>query len=487
MLGPDDLQALRAAQPERFEELVGRYVREYESPDLTRPGLSDYLPAPGDPLRLPCLCHLIPIEMGWRQRAGQKVFVDDYLRAFPELAVHPDLVTDLILADIRQGASEFRLAHYRQHFPDLAERLQQLAQQYSAPPPEAVPLTRSPNPNPQTFHYQSDPGGTPVAAKMSRGEVLATGYRLVVPLGEGAFGTVWRAEAPGGIPVALKVLPRHAADPKYLERELRALNTIKDLRHPHLSPLLGFWANDTGLVVVSELADGSLRDHGRECRARGLPGIPHDELLRYMGHAALGLDYLHGHGIVHGDVKPANILRVGDVAKLADFSLAVNQSEPQEKLPAGTPGYMAPEVWQGERGPAGDLFALAVTYAELRLGKPLFPGSSPGAILEATLGGPPPDLELLPVAERAVLRRALSDDPARRQRDALSLVEHLGASRLREPGTGVPMASRAPLTADAPGSLPPPSVQSLPPPSGQMGTLAPQGDAACSWRTSRAS
>jgi serine/threonine protein kinase len=146
------------------------------------------------------------------------------------------------------------------------------------------------------------------ALSLQPGAEPVPGFRLVSRLGRGGFGEVWRATGPGGFPVALKFLPMEEG---LAGVELRALEAVREVRHPHLLSLSGSWQVGGYLVIAMELADRTLLDRLKEARAQGLVGIPGEELLRYMEEAARGLDFLHASapgraGIQHRDVKPHN-------------------------------------------------------------------------------------------------------------------------------------------------------------------------------------
>src|SRR5262245_44205820 len=134
-------------------------------------------------------------------------------------------------------------------------------------------------------------------------------YELIRLLGEGTFGQVWEAWAPGKRQrAAVKIIRKRA--PRQLEArlELKALEALGRLNHPHLLPTFGCWDDPDRVVIAMELADGTLRQRLRDCQAQGMMGIPPEELIHYLRESAEALDYLHEQGYLHRDVKPDNIL-----------------------------------------------------------------------------------------------------------------------------------------------------------------------------------
>src|SRR6516164_7869683 len=116
------------------------------------------------------------------------------------------------------------------------------------------------------------------------------GYRLIERLGGGGFGEVWKAEAPGGLHKAIKFvygdLQAADEDGARAEQELKALSRVKTVHHPYILSLERYDIIEGQLMIVMELADRTLWDRYRECRDSDMPGLPREELLRYMAETA---------------------------------------------------------------------------------------------------------------------------------------------------------------------------------------------------------
>jgi formylglycine-generating enzyme required for sulfatase activity len=281
--------------------------------------------------------------------------------------------------------------------------------------PDDLPPTLSPAPPP------GDDG--------NRYLPVGGGYRLLRPLGRGQFGEVWQAEAPGGVEVAVKIISRSLTE-KETQRELRILQSIRRLRHHNLLGLQAFFPLDDRLVIVLELADGSLKGRLEECRNAGRDGIPPDELLAYTRETAEALDYLHSHKLHHRDIKPDNLLLLGNHVKVADLGLArlLDKHLLETASNAGTPLYTAPEVWKGQLSLHSDQYSLAVTYAYLRLGRPPYHCANAAQAMFAHLMGEP-DLSPLDDAEKQALLRGLAKEPLKRYETCADFVEALTRAR----------------------------------------------------------
>ena len=162
----------------------------------------------------------------------------------------------------------------------------------------------------------------PSGPKLSQPLEGSQGYQFLERIGKGQFGEVYRALAPGGVVVAIKRIFRSLNDESSQTRELKALHKLRELRHPFLLQIHNFQAFEDRLLIVMELADGSLEDRLKECQAAGRSGIPVEELLRYFMEAAEALDFLQQQKLSHRDIKPQNLLHLKGHAKVADFGIA---------------------------------------------------------------------------------------------------------------------------------------------------------------------
>ena len=264
-------------------------------------------------------------------------------------------------------------------------------------------------------------------------------------LGAGAFGAVYRAHDPQlGREVALKVPhPGSLAEPHLAERFLREGRAAAGLHHPHIVPVFDAGQDGPhhylaaafiqGRSLAHEVADGPL-----DCRRAA-------EVVRQLAEA---LAYAHARGIVHRDVKPANVLldQQGET-HLADFGLAHRADEAgeltREGAVLGTPAYMAPEQAEGHKGkplPASDQYSLGAVLYELLTGEA--PHSGPPAIVLYNLLHQEPEPlrqrnPQIPPELEAVCLKALAKRPEQRYANCAEL-----AADLRRWLEGEPVAAR---------------------------------------------
>lgn len=263
-------------------------------------------------------------------------------------------------------------------------------------------------------------------------------YEIVDMIGAGDFAIVYRArDRELGREVAIKQIhQQYLIDPRQLERFWREAQLLANLQHPHILTIYDIDRSRGWLIL--ELMRGSLK--------QSLEAGPIDlDYLRIVLVGALSaLDFLHSHGIIHGDIKPSNLLvDVQGRVKLGDFGLARRAASEEGSLLKGTTKYMAPELINpqfGPVGPASDLYSLGFVCYELMCGpqfETLFPGLSAygrdpqiawmmwHAAADLHLPEIPRVLEGVPPDLAMVIQRMVAKDPQRRYRSAAEALRDL--------------------------------------------------------------
>jgi serine/threonine protein kinase len=341
------------------------------------------------------------------------------------------------------------------------------------------------------------------------------GYQIIRPLGAGGYGTVWVARSPGDVEIALKIINLQGQGLK----EFRALGLVKKLRHPNLIPIYAFWLKDefgnfidsTGqdsvnlrgrsseLIIAMGLGDKSLSARIDECKQEfasrhsladndaaiiarlqelggsELAGIPIEELLEYMSGAARAIDYLNQptHTLVSGppsaiqhcDIKPGNLLIVSGDVQVCDYGLARVTDDARKTQAAGTPAYMAPELFANKPAHGTDQYSLAITYYELRTGKLPFEEQ---LAFHAHITGQL-DFGLATPPEQDILRKATQMRPNDRFPHTSEMVRALkDVLTPSRPGTSAGMPAFIPPTTGSPlsafaATAPPPTAGSSTP------------------------
>jgi eukaryotic-like serine/threonine-protein kinase len=260
------------------------------------------------------------------------------------------------------------------------------------------------------------------------------GYKLIERIGGGGFGEVWKCEAPGGLHKAIKfvfgdlssVVGDDGDDGHRAKQELKALSRVKTVRHPYILSLERYDIIDGQLLIVMELAERTLWDRFKECRARGLPGIPRDELLNYMKEAAEALDLMNNqYQLQHLDIKPQNLFVVYQHVKVADFGLVKDLEGMQASVTGGvTPVYAAPETFDGWVSRFSDQYSLAICYQELLTGQRPFSGTNVRQLILQHLQAVP-NVAPLPPGDQAAIAKALAKNPDGRHATCQEMVQLL--------------------------------------------------------------
>jgi serine/threonine protein kinase len=308
------------------------------------------------------------------------------------------------------------------------------------PPPDAPTLVQG-----QTLSSaEFDPART---------TVFAGRYRIEEVLGKGGMGDVYRVhDTETGRDLALKVLRRDSsADKARLERFRREISVLTRLRHPGILGILDHGVEGADLFFVCEIVHG--RDLRAVLREKGFFNAKDGAAL--VAAVADALSAAHAEGVVHRDVKPANIMVADDGSiRLVDFGLARPEGLDVERVTqtgqfVGTPVYMAPEQFDARGVDArADLYSLGVVLFEMLTGQVPFNASSVMSMAMKHLKDPAPAPSTLrpdlpPWLDRVVLK-CLEKEPSRRFPTAASL-----ADELRLPRTGATSRPRKLKSGDS--------------------------------------
>ncbi|WP_324653244.1 serine/threonine-protein kinase [Georgenia sp. H159] len=240
---------------------------------------------------------------------------------------------------------------------------------------------------------------------------LADRYELRRVLGRGGMGEVWAArDVREGRDVAVKTASGSAA----LDRLRREATVAASVDHPGVVGVHGTGRDGATSYLVMDLLPGP--DLGR---VLGGGPLPAGEAVRVTAAVADALAATHRAGVIHGDVKPANVVVVGDHVVLIDFGVAATAADDDGQVTFGTAPFMAPEqVVSGPLTPATDVYALGCLLTAAVTGRPPFVGELPTAVLHRHVRATPPRLADLvpgvPAELDELTARMLAKDPARR-------------------------------------------------------------------------
>jgi serine/threonine protein kinase len=317
---------------------------------------------------------------------------------------------------------------------------------------QLVARLASPAASPGASPYDQTLDGLAVV-QLSEGQVLRDKYRVEALLGRGAMGVVYRAhDLAFRKTVALKLLPVEIAQqPTAVERLRTEALLAADLRHDHIVAVTNFEHDGKLAFLVMEFVDGpSLA--ALLAQAKG--PLPVADVLAWGVQACAALDYAHGKGLRHGDIKPANLMLHGPqrLLKLCDFGLArplqVAMSTTGRQV-AGTPLYAAPEQFAGRVKPdlRADLYSLALTLHECLAGE--HPWLHVADLRHFVLNETPAPLPGVPRAVSDAISRGLAKTPEGRWANAEEFGRALDIARSSP--VGIPVIEPTETTLDLAG------------------------------------
>ena len=273
-------------------------------------------------------------------------------------------------------------------------------------------------------------------------------YRIVDTLGSGGMGVVYRAHDPSlARDVAIKMLhPAALEDDAAHQRFVGEAQTLSQLNHPNICTVYEIGEIEGRAFIAMELVKGRTL-----ASLIPLGGLPHETALRYGIEIADALAHAHAHGIVHRDLKSANIVITPEGhAKVLDFGLAkratvspesttVAQAVTQPGVAVGTPAYMSPEVLAGGIADArSDIWGLGVILHEMCSGERPFAGGTPATLAAAILKEPPSTLgPAVSPALHGIVSRCLAKEPGLRYQSASEVRAALETAQTDSRGVGV--------------------------------------------------
>jgi eukaryotic-like serine/threonine-protein kinase len=289
--------------------------------------------------------------------------------------------------------------------------------------------------------------------------VLGERYRLGERIAGGGMGSVYRAvDGNLGRQVAVKVLRRELADdPTFLERFRREARAAAALSHPGVAGVYDYGELGGSAFIVMELVEGETLAE----RIAAIGRLPFTEAFAIGEQVARALAAAHAHGLVHRDVKPANVLLGPGGAKVTDFGIAKAATAAtltRTGMVLGSANYVAPEQAQGDHvGPAADQYSLGCVLFEAVTGRTPYTGANPVAIATQHVSSPVPDprsdLPGLPAPAADLIRRALAKHPADRFPSATALADALSTAATPDHDPQAAQGARGPRFP-LPGPLP---------------------------------
>jgi serine/threonine protein kinase len=276
-------------------------------------------------------------------------------------------------------------------------------------------------------------------------DALGDRYEILSELGEGSFGSVYRARDKtlnrivAVKSVRLDMSPDSSIQADLRKRFLREAQVAAQLRHTNIVMIHDIASTPRASLIIMEFVDGvTLRSILQSEKRLALP-----ETIALISQVAAALDYAHAQKIVHRDIKPANIMiTASDEVRVTDFGIAKTDTSSDLTVDGaiiGTPDYMAPEQAKGEEVDGrSDLFSLGCVLYECLSGElPFRSGSVTGVLLKIASDDPPPDYDWsslgLPPGLRKILSTAMAKDREKRYPSGAALIGDLRALHGEEP------------------------------------------------------
>ena len=392
---PHESDPISPASYQRVDRLCLQFEDAWKAGQ--RPRLEQFLGDTAEPERSQFLKELLLVEVFYRRRTGEQPIPDEYHARFPD---HARVVAEAL----RSAGPATQPLGGTDVLPE--------------PPGVSGELRRSAG-----SHGQFLPG-----------HVLAGRYRIVGLVGRGGMGEVYRADdLKLGQPVALKFISQDlAGDPRQMEFLRNEVRLARQVAHPNVCRVYDIGEVEGSHFLSMEYVDGE--DLARLLRRIGR--LPHDKAIVIAKQLCAGLTAAHDRGILHCDLKPANVMLDGrGQVRMTDFGLArLSDAALDEEIRAGTPAYMAPEQLAGEPVTVrSDIYSLGLVLYEIFTGKPVFPTVPLKELFRIRKERSVPEMPFVlegldPAVERVILH-CLEPDPHDRPASARAVLAALPGVR----------------------------------------------------------
>jgi len=257
------------------------------------------------------------------------------------------------------------------------------------------------------------------------------GCRIIELIARGSMGAVYKAKHVGlNRYVAVKLLPSVSDNPDLIKRLLIEARAVAKLEHPNIVQIYDVGFQKGYFFIVMQL----LKGHTLEQRLAEMRSLPVPAALEIARDIASGLGAAHAKGIIHRDVKPANVMVTEDSrARLTDFGLAQDVDNPEEKtgLIVGTPYYMSPEQWLGHKADErSDLYSLGIILYQMLAGRRPFEGETVNELMHQHL-----KVAAVPLKKHdpeftdglsALVKKMLAKPPKKRYPNVAQFIQDLG-------------------------------------------------------------